>query len=102
MKYFSGFLAAVFAISLTAQTVNYTYDQAGRLSGVIYPNGTTATYTYDASGNLLRKIIAATGTGPAPAPFKGGVANAASEVDAPIAPGEMVVIYGNGLGPSTL
>jgi len=88
--------------TLSAQTVNYVYDQAGRLSSVSYPNGTTATYTYDASGNLLRKIVAAAGTGPAPVPSKGGVANAASEVDAPIAPGEMVVIYGNGLGPSAL
>jgi hypothetical protein len=46
-------------------------------------------------------IVAATGAGAAPAPFNNGVANVASELDGPVAPGEMVVIYGNGLGPAT-
>jgi len=90
------------AVTLAAQTVNYSYDQAGRLSSVIYPNGTTATYTYDASGNLLRKVIAATATGPAPAVLNNGVVNAASEQGTTVAPGEMVVIYGNGIGPTAL
>ena len=58
MKYFSRLLFLTWAATLSAQSVNYTYDQAGRLISVVYPSGTTATYTYDASGNLLRKIIA--------------------------------------------
>jgi len=43
--------------SLAAQTVNYTYDAAGRLTGVSYPNGTAITYTYDAAGNLLSSNV---------------------------------------------
>lgn len=101
MTYFSRLSVFIFAATLAAQTVNYTYDQAGRLTSVVYPNGTTTTYAWDASGNLLRKIIAATGAGTSPAPFNNGVANVASELDGPVAPGEMVVIYGNGVGPST-
>lgn len=90
------------AAALAAQTVNYSYDRAGRLSSVVYPNGTTATYAYDASGNLLRKLIAPAATGTPPAPFNGGVVNAASEQGTTIAPGEIVAIYGNGVGPAAL
>ena len=102
MRRFAQVLVFICAATLAAQTVNYTYDQAGRLSSVVYPNGTTATYAYDASGNLLRKVIAAAGTGPAPAPSKNGVVNVASEQGTTVAPGEMVVIYGTGIGPATL
>ena len=61
--------------TLAARTVNYAYDQTGRLTSVVYPNGTTATYTYDAGGNLLRKVIAAKPIGTPPAPFNNGVVN---------------------------
>lgn len=90
--------------SVVGQTVNYGYDQAGRLTSVTYPNGSSATYTYDASGNLLRKVIAGAPAAsvPVPAPFKGGVVNAASEQNTTVAPGEMVAIYGNGIGPGSL
>ncbi len=101
MRFISGLLVFCCAATLAAQAVNYSYDQAGHLASVVYPNGTTATYAYDASGNLLRKNIAATGTGPAPAPGNNGVVNAASEQGTTVAPGEMVVIYGSGVGPST-
>jgi YD repeat-containing protein len=43
--------------ALAAQTVNYTYDAAGRLTGVSYPNGTTIAYTYDPAGNLLSRQV---------------------------------------------
>ena len=103
MRYFLGFVVYICAATLAAQTVNYNYDQAGRLSSVVYPNGTTATYAYDASGNLLRKLIATPVAGtPTPAPFNNGVVNAASEQGTSVAPGEMVVIYGNGVGPAAL
>jgi len=36
-----------------AQTVNYIYDDLGRLVGVVDQNGNAAQYTYDAVGNLL-------------------------------------------------
>jgi YD repeat-containing protein len=60
----------VVAAALAAETVNYTYDAAGRLTGVSYPNGTTITYTYDAAGNLLSRQVTAPGAS-APADRKG-------------------------------
>ena len=33
--------------------VNYTYDNAGRLTQVDYPNGVKIIYTYDKAGNLI-------------------------------------------------
>ncbi len=41
------------AIGISAQTVRYVYDAAGRLVAVIDPNGDAAIYTYDAVGNVL-------------------------------------------------
>ena len=38
-------------------TISYTYDDAGRLTGVEYPNGSAIDYTYDATGNLLSKDV---------------------------------------------
>lgn len=36
-----------------AGRTDYTYDPAGQLTGVKYPNGETLTYTYDPAGNRL-------------------------------------------------
>ncbi|MBI5643289.1 MAG: hypothetical protein HY954_07415 [Deltaproteobacteria bacterium] len=45
----------VFLISLfvcaPAFSATYTHDNANRLTGVDYGDGTTLTYTYDANGN---------------------------------------------------
>ncbi|MDT5268361.1 MAG: hypothetical protein QOH49_547 [Acidobacteriota bacterium] len=38
--------------ALDAVSFTYIYDEAGRLVGVVDPNGDTATYNYDAAGNL--------------------------------------------------
>ena len=38
--------------ALDATSFTYIYDEAGRLVGVVDPNGDTATYAYDAAGNL--------------------------------------------------
>ena len=38
-----------------AQTVNYTYDEAGRLITADYGGGKAINYTYDNAGNLLRR-----------------------------------------------
>ena len=43
-------------LSAAAGTVTYSYDQAGRLTGVNYANGKIICYTYDAMGNILRLV----------------------------------------------
>ncbi len=41
--------------SAQARTVNYTYDDAGRLVAVDYGGGKIIVYTYDNAGNLLQR-----------------------------------------------
>jgi YD repeat-containing protein len=45
------------AAGLHADTVNYTYDNAGRLLQADYGNGTSIVYTYDPAGNLLSRSV---------------------------------------------
>lgn len=40
----------------------YTYDAAGRLTGVTYADGSGISYSYDKNGNLLSKTIAPIGS----------------------------------------
>jgi len=44
-------VAAVWAGQASAQSVSYSYDAMGRLTGASYNNGSTITYAYDAAGN---------------------------------------------------
>ena len=37
-----------------AKTLEYVYDLAGRITGIIYPDGNQARYTYDNAGRLSR------------------------------------------------
>jgi len=50
-------LLCAVALTLAADTVNYKYDDAGRLISVSYANGTVIAYTYDPAGNLLSRIV---------------------------------------------
>ena len=55
-------LGLVLSLNLTiapvfAGTINYTYDDAGRLTKVEYENGMTVEYTYDNAGNLLQRVV---------------------------------------------
>ncbi|MBX7226397.1 MAG: T9SS type A sorting domain-containing protein [Chitinophagales bacterium] len=43
--------------SANAQNINYTYDKAGRLTKVTYPNQQEVSYTYDADGNRIQKTV---------------------------------------------
>jgi uncharacterized protein (TIGR03437 family) len=95
-------LFVAFAGICAAQPTTYTYDTAGRLATVTYPNGKIVNLTYDLSGNLLRRQIINPSTGPAPAVASGAVVNAASFLGGAIAPGEMVTIFGSNIGPSKL
>ena len=47
---------------LTAATVNYSYDAAGRLTKIDYGSGGSITYTYDSAGNLLSRTVVAAQT----------------------------------------
>ena len=58
--------AVVLPTSLSTQTtwangntVIYSYDDAGRLTGVAYPNGGTIDYDYDNAGNLEERVTTA-------------------------------------------
>ncbi len=92
----------LFTLGLSAQTVNYTYDEAGRLTRVVYPNGKIISYSYDASGNLLRRFIGTPAVGAAPSASAAGVVNAASFQGGPVSPGEIVTIFGSNIGPAAL
>jgi YD repeat-containing protein len=43
----------------SAETVRYTYDDAGRLVRVDYGSGKSIIYTYDPAGNLLARTVIA-------------------------------------------
>lgn len=87
---------------LQAQTISYSYDAAGRLVTAAYSGGNSLSYSYDHAGNLVQSLVATAVSGAAPQIFEGGVLNAASFIGGGVAPGEIIVIYGNGLGPATL
>jgi YD repeat-containing protein len=56
-----------------AQTVTYTYDAAGRLTGAAYDDSVETTFTYDPTGNLL-SIVTEAVTADVPAePGPGGL-----------------------------
>lgn len=50
-----------------AGTINYTYDNANRLTGEAYPDGTTITHAYDAVGNRTQRTVTKGGTATATA-----------------------------------
>ena len=79
-----------------ADSVNYSYDSAGRLTTVTYASGKVITYTYDKSGNLLSRLVSS-GAGPAVT----AVVNAASFSAGGIVPGEIATIFGTNLTSST-
>src|SRR5260370_19262876 len=80
---------------LHADSVQYSYDAAGRLTTVTYSSGTVIAYSYDKAGNLLRRAI--TGTqGAGPQISAGGIVNAAS-FQAPLARGALATIFGSNL-----
>ncbi len=55
MKLLPAFLCL--AAALSADTVNYKYDDAGRLTSVSYADGTVIAYSYDNAGNLLARSV---------------------------------------------
>lgn len=55
-------IASIFitAIASFAETINYSYDNAGRLTKAEYGGGTVVEYTYDKAGNRLQKVTTST------------------------------------------
>ena len=45
-------------VSVLAGTIQYTYDNTGRLTGADYGSRRTIQYTYDNNGNLLTRKVA--------------------------------------------
>lgn len=86
------------ALPVRAEKVTYSYDTAGRLTRVDYGNSKSITYSYDKNGSLLSRLVS--GAGPVFA--AGGVVNAASFLPGPVSPGEMITMFGSGIGPATL
>ncbi len=55
-------LACALAVSaFSAETVTYSYDDAGRLTNAAYSGGANIAYAYDANGNLLMRTVTAAG-----------------------------------------
>ena len=59
LRFWVFLLAGLVCLTALAGTIEYTYDEAGRLIKADYGDGKTITYTYDNNGNLLERIIAA-------------------------------------------
>jgi uncharacterized protein (TIGR03437 family) len=93
-------IASLLWSTLLADHITYTYDAAERLARVDYANGASIAYTYDKAGNLLSRLV--TGPGARPSITAAGVVNAASFKGGSVAPGEMVTIFGTGIGPAAL
>ena len=85
------------ASCLSAQTtVQYRYDEAGRLIAADYGGGSAINHTYDASGNLLRRQVTVS---PAVSPTVGGIVSSASFLaNAPAAPGSILAVFGQDFG----
>ncbi len=49
----------VLTIVQPGKAENYTYDAAGRLTGVTYDDGSIITYSYDANGNRMGRSVSA-------------------------------------------
>ncbi len=79
------------------------YSQDGiqaNLSQLNYPNGVALDsqgdiFVADTNNETIRKLTPLSGT-------VGAVVNAASNVQGPVAPGEIVTLFGKAIGPSTL
>ena len=46
-------MGVLLSASMTCLAETYSYDAAGRLTGVVYDDGSSLSYQYDANGNRL-------------------------------------------------
>ena len=52
----TGATTAVFE-PIPAGTMQYSYDDIGRLTGVVFADGSALTYSYDNNGNMLSREV---------------------------------------------
>lgn len=52
---------ATISMALAADSIKYSYDDAGRLTRADYGDGRVIVYSYDAAGNLLKRTVSTTG-----------------------------------------
>ena len=82
------------AIIVLGATISYEYDDANRLVGVSYSDGTEIRYTYDPAGNLLRREVTTAAAEPTAT-----ATNTPTPVPTPVAtalPGQLVLSQGYG------
>jgi uncharacterized protein (TIGR03437 family) len=90
-------LFSLFHAAVVAQTVSYSYDNAGRLTRADYGSRGSITYSYDGSGNLVSRQVQAPTS--ALAPVITSVVNGAKFTSgAGIVPGEFISIFAGNLG----
>ena len=89
----SGTTPATGATSLTV-----SINPAGLLAGQTYTGSVTIVGTAGAAGTTTVDVTLQV---LAPAPFISKITNAASGASGTVAPGEMISIFGNGIGPAT-
>jgi YD repeat-containing protein len=70
-------LQSQLSIPRAQETVDYTYDDLGRLETVTYGDGTLVQYSYDPAGNRTSQVISGTGV-------SGGLSPAVNLVVLPI------------------
>jgi uncharacterized protein (TIGR03437 family) len=78
----------------SGEAVQATLAQLNQPSGLAMA-ASGSLYVADSNNQIIRQLT--------PVPFSvGAVANSASSVQGPVAPGEIVTLYGTGIGPDTL
>jgi len=51
-------MGVLLGASMSCLAETYSYDAAGRLTGVVYDDGSSLSYQYDANGNRLTRTAA--------------------------------------------
>jgi len=55
-------MGVLLGASMTCLAETYSYDATGRLTGVVYDDGSSLSYQYDANGNRLARTAALAGS----------------------------------------
>jgi len=86
----------VVTLVVSASTINYTYDPAGRIISADLGAGKSISYAYDSAGNLIQS------SQPAPGLVVGAIVNSQVTISWPAAPGGFVLESSFALGAGAL